>query len=149
MPKTRLGSSDRNGKRAKRTTADREQQHPRTEEEIRKVLDDYFTDCDSVGELYSEAGIALALDVPLETLADWWEGKGPEGYTWPVKRAYLRLQHQIETHPAYREKGGMATRGIFAMKQKRLGGWVDRIESRADINVNVKMGGGMDESDFK
>ena len=43
----------------------------------------------------------------------------------------------------------MATRGIFALKQRRLGGWVDRIEAKQDLTVNVKMGGGMDESDFK
>lgn len=137
--------------RLKRTTANRERKREekkeRTAEELSAVLDRYFAGCDSTGELYSEAGIALALEVPVETLADWWEGKGPEGYTWPVKRAYLRLQRQFETHPAYREKG--ATRGIFALKQPRLGGWVDRVEAKSDITVNVKMGGGMDESDFK
>lgn len=137
MPRVKLGQ-----KREKKPSE-------RTAEEIAAVLDKYFAECDAHEELYSEAGIALALEVPLETVADWWDGKGPEGYTWPVKRAYLRLQHQIETDPAYREKGGMATRGIFALKQRRLGGWVDRVEAKNDITVNVKMGGGMDESDFK
>lgn len=136
--------------RLKRTTASREKKRGcKTVKELEEALDSYFDDCDATGELYSEAGIALALEVPVETLADWWEGKGPEDFTWPVKRAFLRLQHQIETHPAYREKGGMATRGIFALKQRRLGGWVDRIEAKQDLTVNVKMGGGMDESDFE
>ena len=136
--------------RLKRTSASREKTRGcKTAKELETALNRYFDDCDANGELYSEAGIALALEVPVETLADWWEGKGPEGFTWPVKRAFLRLQHQIETHPAYREKGGMATRGIFALKQRRLGGWVDRIEAKQDLTVNVKMGGGMDESDFR
>ena len=138
MPRTRLGSATR-----------KEPQGSASVKDLTAALDSYFDQCDKTEELYSEAGIALALNVPVETLADWWEGKGPDGYAWPVKRAYLRLQHQIETHPAYREKGGMATRGIFALKQKRLGGWVDRVEAKSDITVNVKMGGGMDESDFQ
>lgn len=138
MPRTKLGSAKRG-----------EPKKPETAKELKTALDQYFDGCDAAGELYSEAGIALALNVPVETLAEWWDGRGPDGYTWPVKRAYLRLQHQIETHPAYREKGGMATRGIFALKQKRLGGWVDRIEAKSDISVNVKMGRGMDESDFQ
>ena len=137
MPRTKLGSAKRKEPQVSALVAD-----------LTAALDSYFDQCDKTGELYSEAGIALALNVPVETLADWWGGKGPEGFTLPVKRAYLRLQHQIETHPAYREKGGMATRGIFALKQRRLGGWVDHIETKSDISVNVKMGRGMDESDF-
>ena len=136
--------------RLKRTSANRERTGAcKTAKELEAALDRYFDDCDATGELYSEAGIALALEVPVETLADWWEGKGPEGFAWPVKRAYLRLQHQIETHPAYREKSGMATRGIFALKQRRLGGWVDKIEAKQDLTVNVKMGRGIEESDFQ
>ena len=138
MPRTKLGTAHREKTRGYRTA-----------KELEAVLDGYFADCDLVGELYSEAGIALALNVPVETLADWWEGKGPDGYTWPVKRAYLRRLQLIVTHGALRVMGGMASRGFFALKQKRLGGWVDRVEAKSDINVNVKMGGGMDESDFQ
>ena len=79
--------------RLKRTTASREKKRGcKTVKELETALDGYFDDCDATGELYSEAGIALALEVPVETLADWWEGKGPEDFTWPVKRAFLRLQ---------------------------------------------------------
>lgn len=31
----------------------------------------------------------------------------------------------------------------------RLGGYQDKVESKSDISVNVKMGENMDESDFK
>lgn len=109
----------------------------------------YFDECDESGELYGEAGLALALDVSLGTLRNWYDGKNRPELQYIIQRAYLRIQNQVETHPAYREKGGMATRAIFLLKQKRLGEYVDRVEAKNDMTVNVKMGTGMDESDFK
>ena len=44
---------------------------------------------------------------------------------------------------------GMVTKAIFLMKQPRFGGYQDKIEAKQDIQVNVKMGNGMDASDFK
>ena len=38
---------------------------------------------------------------------------------------------------------------IFMLKQKRFAGYQDKIEAKTDIAVNVKMGSGMDDSDFK
>jgi hypothetical protein len=38
---------------------------------------------------------------------------------------------------------------IFMLKQKRFAGYQDKIEAKTDIAVNVKMGKGMDDSDFK
>jgi hypothetical protein len=38
---------------------------------------------------------------------------------------------------------------IFMLKQVRFSGYQDKIEAKTDIAVNVKMGSGMDESDFK
>ena len=58
------------------------------------------------------------------------------------------IQEQIDTSPIYQEKG-MVTRGIFLNKQKRLGGYQDKQETRQDISVNVTFGDGVDASDFK
>ena len=79
----------------------------------------------------------------------WYDGTSRPELQKIIQRAYLRIQNQVETHPAYREKGGMATRAIFLLKQKRLGEYVDKVEAKSDMTVNVKMGPGMDESDFK
>mgnify|MGYP000217451958 CR=1 FL=1 len=69
-------------------------------------------------------------------------------YQHEINRAYLRIQSQVESDPRYQEKG-MVTRSIFLNKQPRLGGYQDKVESKQDISVNVKMGDGMDASDFK
>ena len=63
-------------------------------------------------------------------------------------RYFQRIQEQIDTSPIYQEKG-MVTRGIFLNKQKRLGGYQDKQETRQDISVNVTFGDGVDASDFK
>lgn len=120
-----------------------------TVSDLEKRIDDYFADCDAAGKLYGPAGLALALGLDLEDLFALREGLERPEFVRPVKRAFLRIQDQVETDPRYREKGGMATRAIFALKQPWLGAYQDKIEAKQDLTVNVKMGGGMDESDFK
>lgn len=116
--------------------------------EMEKAIEAYFVNCDAHGKLYGPAGLALALDLELEALMSLREGKAGAELMRPVKRAFLRIQDQVETDPRYREKGGMATRAIFALKQPWLGAYQDKIEAKQDLTVNVKMGSGMDESDF-
>lgn len=116
--------------------------------ELEDRIDAYFDGCDAEKKLYGPAGLALALDLELEDLMSLREGKEGAELMRPVKRAFLRIQDQVETDPRYREKGGMATRAIFALKQPWLGAYQDKIEAKQDLTVNVKMGSGMDESDF-
>lgn len=117
-------------------------------EELADRIDAYFDGCDGEKKLYGPAGLALSLGLEMEALMNMREGReGPELMR-IVKRAFLRIQDQVETDPRYREKGGMATRAIFALKQPWLGGYQDKIEAKQDLTVNVKMGSGMDESDF-
>lgn len=116
--------------------------------ELEERIDAYFAGCDREMKLYGPAGLALALDLELEALMSLREGKEGAELMRPVKRAFLRIQDQVETDPRYREKGGMATRAIFALKQPWLGAYQDKTESTHGVTVNVKMGGGMDESDF-
>lgn len=117
-------------------------------EELEKRIEAYFDGCDAEKKLYGPAGLALGLGLELEDLMRLREGREGTELMRPVKRAFLRIQDQVETDPRYREKGGMATRAIFALKQPWLGGYQDKIEAKQDLTVNVKMGGGMDESDF-
>lgn len=114
-----------------------------------KACQKYFDQCDRDGVLYGEAGLALSLGVTLKALRDWYDGRTCPDLQEEVQRAYLRIQNQIETSTAYMEKGGMATKAIFLLKQPRFGGYQDRVEAKQDMTVNVKMGGGMDDSDFK
>lgn len=115
---------------------------------LKAKCDEYFKECDRDTVLYGEAGLALYLSVTIETLRRWYDGKRCADFQEVVQMAYLRIQNQIETDPRYQEKG-MVTRGIFLNKQPRFGGYQDRAEARQDLTVNVKMGKGMDESDFR
>ena len=119
-----------------------------TAEELARACDAYFAKCDQVGELYGEAGLCLALGVTLNTYRRWRHGETAAYLSETVQMADLRIQHQLETDARYHEKS-MVSRAIFMMKQPQFGGYQDRIEARQDIAVNVKMGAGMDESDFK
>lgn len=119
------------------------------EAELRNACEAYFAACDRKKELYGEAGLALHLGVSLKALRDWYDGRTCPDLQEEVQRAYLRIQNQIETSPAYMEKGGMTTKAIFLLKQPRFGGYQDRVESKQDMTVNVKLGSGMDESDFR
>ena len=118
-----------------------------TAEELREAVRGYFADCDARGALYGEAGLALWLDVSLDTLHSWFDGRYAVDLQPEIQRAYLKIQNQVETDPAYQDKA-MTSRAIFLMKQMRLGGKVDKVESKQDIAVKVKMGKGMDEQDF-
>lgn len=120
----------------------------RTAAELRKAMDGYFAKCDKERTLYSEGGLARHLNVALLTLRSWYDGTRVPEYQHDVEMAYLRIQEQIETDPRYQEKS-MVSRSIFLNKQRWFGGYQDKIEAKQDISVNVKMGSGMDESDFK
>lgn len=117
--------------------------------ELAAACEAYFAACDQAGKLYGEAGLALHLGVTLVSLRRWYDGKRSPDFQETIQRAYLRIQDQIETSPAYMEKGGMATKAIFLLKQARLGGYQDKVEARQDLSVHVKLGSGMEDSDFK
>ena len=117
-------------------------------DELEEVIEGYFHDCDEKGILYSEAGLYLALDVDRSTVDKWMNGStAREEFQYPMRKAYLRMEMQLHTHPVYQTKG-MTSMAMFKMKQEKFGGYQDKIEAKQDIAVNVKMGAGMDESDF-
>lgn len=115
---------------------------------VRGRSEDYFSRCDKEGSLYGEAGLALALGVSLETLRNWYDGQERPDLTEEVRRSYLRIQSQLESSKAY-VGNGMASKAVFLLKQPRLGGYQEKADARHDLTVNLKMGKGMDESDFR
>ena len=119
----------------------------KTPEELQAKCDEYFAERDAVGGLYGEAGLALKLGVSLHTLHSWYDGRYATELRPVVEEAYLKIQDQVETSDVYQDKA-LSARAIFLMKQMRLGGKVDKVESKQDIAVKVKMGKGMDEQDF-
>ena len=119
-----------------------------TVEEFQTALDQYFADCDKKKKLYSIPGLCLFLKTQQQTFATWYNGEKRAELQDATRMACLRIQEQVETDARYQEKG-MVTRGIFLNKQMMLGGYQDLIEAKQDIAVNVKMGKGMDDSDFK
>lgn len=163
-------------KRMAETTAKANQAHRKqTISKIKAFLkqsENYFDVQDKLEQAYSEAGLANALrwqiarlqryydyndgreDEVVEAQVDAFEAGNEEiddprcVMSYYVRLAYQRIQEQIDTSPIYQEKG-MVTRGIFLNKQKRLGGYQDRQETRSDISVNVTFGDGVDPSDFK
>lgn len=128
-----------------------------TAEEFTAAADGYFAECDATDTLYDEAGFCIYLSkhnakgrtVTLRTLRSWCDGDAAKHLQEAVELAYLRMQHQIATDPRYQEKGGMATKAIFLMKQKRLGGYQDKIEQKNDTTVTIVHGQTMDGSDFE
>lgn len=125
--------------------------------EFTAAADKYFDECDERDEMYGEAGLCLGLTkynprgkaTTLASLRKWYDDDDRPDLQEAVQLAYLRIQRQIETDPRYQEKGGMATRGIFLQKQKRFGGYQDKIEQKTDTTVTIVHGASMDESDFK
>ena len=118
-----------------------------TPEELQAKCDEYFAERDAVGGLYGEAGLALKLGVSLHTLHSWYDGRYAIELRPVVEEAYLKIQNQVETDPVYQDKA-LSARAIFLMKQARYGGKVDKVESKQDVSVKVKMGKQMDESDY-
>lgn len=121
------------------------------------AAEEYFRDCDARDVLYGEAGLCVALSkhsangrpVTVRALQNWWDGEKCPHLQEAVQLAYLRIQSQIETDPRYQEKGGMTTRAIFLLKQKRFGGYTDKVEQKTEAKVTISYQGTMDESDFE
>ena len=127
-----------------------------TAEEFTELANAYFDECDKANRLYGEAGLCLYLTkhnrkgrtVKLEALHTWYDGDKAAYLQDAVQAAYLRIQEQIESDPAYMEKG-MTTRAIFLSKQKRLGGYQDKVESKTETTVHIVHSDSVDAEDFK
>lgn len=118
----------------------------KTAEELQKKLDAYFADCDANGESYNEFSLGLYLGVTVRTLESWFNGERCPWLRETIEFAYMRISAQICRNAEMNPKSNIP---IFLLKQKRYGGYQDKIESKADVTVNVHMGKGMEASDFE
>lgn len=143
----------------KKTANTTEQDIFETAEEFNEAAEAYFNEADKEGKLYGEAGLCIGLsrynkkgrNVGISTLRSWYD-KGLEscpGLQEAVQMAYLRIQEQIETDPAYVGKGGLTTKAIFLLKQSRLGGYQEKQEAKGDMTLNITFGKNMEKSDFE
>lgn len=116
--------------------------------EFEKVAEAYFARCDAENRLYGEAGLALALNVKLGTLRNWYDGTKAPHLQDAAQMAYLRIQSQLESDPRYQEKG-MVTKAIFWNKQDRFGGYSDNARSKQEVTGKIIFGKNMDASDLE
>ena len=125
------------GKRTYETAAD-----------LQTACEKYFAKIDASGEVPSESGLALHLGISLGTLHSWYDGDRAPDLQDATRDAY----NEMTVRYLQMLQGGnknMTPFVIFMLKQRRCAGYQDKIEAKTDIAVNVKMGSGMDESDFK
>ena len=119
----------------------------KTAEELQERLDRYFSQCDEEGKLYTEPGMAVFLGTALSTLDDWWRGRRSEHLQETIQMAYTRIAEQIASDPRYSDRQMVSYR-IFLLKQEKLCGYQDMIEAKNNLNINLKMGKNMEESDL-
>ena len=117
-------------------------------EQLQKKIDKYFADGEKRGDVPSESGLALHLGVAVKTLRRWHDGENNVHLQETVEEAYARMTN-VYMQLLLTGNKNMTPFVIFMLKQKRFAGYQDKIEAKTDIAVNVKMGSGMDESDFK
>jgi hypothetical protein len=119
-----------------------------TAEQLSAACDKYFEKVDKTGDVPSEAGLALYLGISVGRLRNWFDGNSREELQEAVQDAYgamtVRYLQMLQSG-----NKNMTPFVIFMLKQVRFSGYQDKIEAKTDIAVNVKMGSGMDASDFK
>ena len=79
------------------------------------------------------------------TLDNWYNGRRCEYLQETIQMAYMRMS-AAAVQMAYRNP--KAPMPIFALKQKRYGGYQDKVEANAEVKVSVQMGKNMEASDF-
>lgn len=116
-------------------------------QELREKAEAFFQQRDQAEAPYGEAGLALALDMPLDLLRKIYDGEDRADLRDAVRWAYLRMQDQIESSPIF-QKSTMATRASALLKQPRLGGY-DGDSGGGTVRLLVRLGRGFDESDLQ
>lgn len=116
-----------------------------TAEALQEKLDAYFAGCEATGNVPEEFSLGVYLGVSIETLDNWYSGRRCDYLQETIQMAYMRMS-AAAVQMAYRNP--KAPMPIFALKQKRYGGYQDKVEAKAEVKVNVKMGENMEASDF-
>lgn len=113
-----------------------ESKHLYTPETLAERCDEYFNRCEADGKRPTRPGLCLWLDLSIDTLRRYEEGKGRYGeLAGAVKKAMLRMQDALEQ----RED----SKSIFLLKQPCYGGYSDRPgdDKGGNVQVNITFGG--------
>lgn len=116
-----------------------------TAEALQEKIDAYFAKCEETGEVPEEFGLGVYLGVTVHTMDNWYSGISCPYLQDTVQMAYMRMS-AAAVQMAYRNP--KAPMPIFALKQKRYGGYQDKVEANAEVKVSVQMGKNMEASDF-
>lgn len=111
-------------------------EHRYTPEALDEQCDAYFDDCQASGKRPTRPGLCLWLDMSVDTLNRYEEGKGRYGeLAGPVKKAMLRIQDALEQRDD--------SKSIFLLKQPCYGGYSDRPgeDKGGSVQVNITFGG--------
>lgn len=90
-------------------------------EDMEKVIDEYFVECDKNQKPYTVSGLALALDMDRKSILNYAK---TEEFFHTIKRAKEKIEQQLEEN-ALMNKGN-ATFTIFNLKNNF--GWKDNLE---------------------
>lgn len=108
-------------------------------DELERLIEDYFSDCDSKGRPYTITGLALALDTDRATLMRY---ECKEDFYNTIKKAKLKCENYAEEQLfVTRNTAGV----IFNMKNNY--GWVDKqeVDSNVSMNFGIKLPSDIDE----
>lgn len=104
----------------------------KTKEELQKVIDEYFMQCDRDEEPYTVTGLALALDLDRKALITYGE---KEEFSNTIKKAKLKVESYLEKKLVSGQ--GNATGIIFNLKNNY--GYKDRQEIDANVTSEIKV----------
>lgn len=99
------------------------------ENELKKLIDKYFNECDDKEKPYTMSGLAYALDIDRTTLVNYGED---ELFSTLIKKAKNRVQAQLEENALIGK--GNSTFTIFNLKNNY--GWKDSIDAKVETNVD-------------
>lgn len=104
----------------------------KTKEELQKVIDKYFMECDRDKKPYTVTGLALALDLDRKALITYGE---KEEFSNTIKKAKAKVERWLEENLVSGQ--GNATGIIFNLKNNY--GYKDRQELDANVKQDIKV----------
>jgi len=99
-------------------------------EQIEKLAEEYFKECDEKGKPYTMTGLAIALDTDRQTLVNY---GNKEEYFDTIKRIKIKVENYAE-NCLFENKNTAGV--IFNLKNNY--GWVDKQEVDTKVNLSYE-----------
>ena len=94
-------------------------------EQMQKLIDAYFEECDSTGQIYTVTGLAMALDTDRITLVRYTER---DEYSNTIKKAKQKVENQMVS----RALSGQYNSAVSIFLMKNNFGYQDKVDVRID-----------------